>query len=67
MLINATIDKLQTLSLGGMARALEEQLASPGYVGLSFEERLGLLDRPVLVNETANGFSDRERIFRARV
>ena len=48
MLINATIDKLQALSLGGMARALEEQLASPGYAALSFEERLGLLvDREV--------------------
>jgi DNA replication protein DnaC len=43
MLINATIDKLQTLSLGGMARAFEEQLASPAYAELSFEERLGLL------------------------
>lgn len=43
MLINATIDKLQALALGGMARALEEQLGSPGYAELGFEERLGLL------------------------
>jgi DNA replication protein DnaC len=43
MLINATIEKLQDLALGGMARAFEEQLASPGYAELSFEERLGLL------------------------
>jgi len=43
MLINATIEKLQALSLGGMARALEEQLERPDYAGLSFEERLGLL------------------------
>jgi DNA replication protein DnaC len=43
MLINATIDKLQTMSLGGMARALEEQLGSAAYAELSFEERLGLL------------------------
>jgi DNA replication protein DnaC len=43
MLINVTIDRLQALSLGGMARALEEQLASPDYAELSFEERLGLL------------------------
>ena len=43
MLINATIDKLQAMSLGGMARALAEQLASPGHAELSFEERLGLL------------------------
>ena len=43
MLIHATIEKLQALSLGGMARALEEQLGSPAYAGLGFEERLGLL------------------------
>jgi DNA replication protein DnaC len=43
MLINATIEKLQALSLGGMARALEEQVGSPAYAGLTFEERLGLL------------------------
>jgi len=43
MLINATIDKLQTLSLGGMARAFEEQLGSAEYAELGFEERLGLL------------------------
>lgn len=43
MLINATLDKLQALSLGGMARALGEQLESPTYAELGFEERLGLL------------------------
>ena len=43
MLINATLEKLQAMSLGGMARALEEQLASPGHAELGFEERLGLL------------------------
>ena len=43
MLINVTLDKLQALSLGGMARAFEEQLGSPTYAELSFEERLGLL------------------------
>ena len=43
MLINATIEKLQALSLGGMARALTEQLERPEYAELSFEERLGLL------------------------
>ena len=43
MLINVTLDKLQALSLGGMARALGEQLESPGYAELGFEERLGLL------------------------
>ena len=43
MLITPTIEKLQALSLGGMARALAEQLGRPDYAGLSFEERLGLL------------------------
>ncbi|MCC6174767.1 MAG: ATP-binding protein [Chloroflexi bacterium] len=43
MLINPTLDKLHALNLGGMARALAEQLASAQYAELSFEERLGLL------------------------
>lgn len=43
MLISPTLDKLQALSLGGMARAFTEQLESPDYQELSFEERLGLL------------------------
>jgi len=43
MLITPTIDKLGALGLGGMARALTEQLESPTYAELSFEERLGLL------------------------
>ena len=43
MLISPTLDKLQALSLGGMARAFEEQLGRPDYAELSFEERLGLL------------------------
>jgi DNA replication protein DnaC len=43
MLISPTLDKLQALSLGGMARAFEEQLERPDYAELSFEERLGLL------------------------
>jgi len=43
MLITPTIDKLHALSLGGMARALAEQLERPDYAQLSFEERLGLL------------------------
>lgn len=43
MLSNATLDKLRAMSLGGMARAFEEQLGSAGYAELGFEERLGLL------------------------
>lgn len=48
MLITPTIDKLHALALGGMARALTDQLERPAYADLSFEERLGLLvDREV--------------------
>lgn len=43
MLISPTLDKLRAMSLGGMARALEEQLGSADHAELSFEERLGLL------------------------
>jgi DNA replication protein DnaC len=43
MLINPTLDKLQALSLTGMARALTEQLDRADYQALSFEERLGML------------------------
>ena len=43
MLITPTLDKLHTLNLMGMARALSEQLEGTEYQALSFEERLGLL------------------------
>lgn len=43
MLIAPTLDKLHALNLGGMARALSEQLEQPHYQALAFEERLGLL------------------------
>lgn len=43
MLRHPTFDKLQTLQLTGMLKALEEQLQLPDRNSLSFEERLGLL------------------------
>jgi len=43
MLTGPTFDKLITLNLGGMARALAEQRETPAYAGLPFEDRLGLL------------------------
>lgn len=44
MLANATVHKLADLGLSAMADGLAEQLATPGpWVGLSFEDRLGLL------------------------
>lgn len=43
MLKQPTIDKLHELRLFGMAKALEEQNASPHYESLDFVDRLGLL------------------------
>jgi DNA replication protein DnaC len=43
MLNTPTLEKLRSLRLSGMLRALEEQLASTQYNEISFEERLGLL------------------------
>jgi DNA replication protein DnaC len=43
MLKHPTMDKLQTLKLTGMSKAMEEQLRLPEIQSLSFEERLGLL------------------------
>jgi DNA replication protein DnaC len=43
MLNTPTLEKLRSLRLSGMLRALEEQLASAQYNEISFEERLGLL------------------------
>lgn len=43
MLTHPTLDKLQTLRLTGMLKALSEQMQMPDISDLSFEERLGLL------------------------
>ena len=43
MLTSATIDGLKALRLHAMAAALAEQNEQPGYAGLGFDERLGLL------------------------
>ena len=43
MLTQPLLDKLSKLHLSGFRAALEEQLQSPHYAELSFEERLGLL------------------------
>jgi DNA replication protein DnaC len=48
MLTHPTLDKIVSLKLWGMAKALEEQRRMPDIESLSFEERLGLLvDREV--------------------
>jgi DNA replication protein DnaC len=43
MLTQPLLDKLSQLGLAGFRTALEEQLHTPHYADLSFEERLGLL------------------------
>jgi DNA replication protein DnaC len=43
MLTHPTLEKLRAMKLWGMAKALEEQMASPEINSLSFEERLGLM------------------------
>lgn len=52
MLTHPTLDKLETLRLAGMAKALKEQWQMPDLGDLSFEERLGLLvDREAALRE----------------
>ena len=41
MLLHQTVDKLQSLKLLGMAKALAEQMAQSDIDSLSFDERLG--------------------------
>jgi DNA replication protein DnaC len=43
MLLHPTIDKLRSLRLKGMSRALETQAGNPEYQSMDFEERFGFL------------------------
>jgi DNA replication protein DnaC len=53
MLIHPTHERLIALGLAGMARAFEEQRASPDLAALSFEERVGILaDREAAERDT---------------
>jgi DNA replication protein DnaC len=52
MLSNLTLEKLRNLKFFGMAKAFEEQMNSPEFESLCFEERFGLLvDREVTERE----------------
>lgn len=42
-MLQQTFDKLNQMKLFGIAQALEEQLAQPEIISLSFEQRLGML------------------------
>lgn len=61
MLTQPLLDKLTQLRLPGFRKALEEQLASPHYTELSFEERLGLLLDVEVTNRANNRLKRRIR------
>jgi len=61
MLTHPTLERLHTMRLTGMARALEEQLEMADIESLSFEERLGLL-----VDREATERADRQLKTRLR-
>lgn len=42
-MIEATVEKLISMKLHGMAGAVQEQMKNPAYKELSFEERLSML------------------------
>ncbi len=42
-MIEATVEKLISMKLHGMAEGIQEQMMTPAYKELSFEERLGML------------------------
>ena len=53
MLTHPTYERLTTLGLTGMAKAFEEQRASPDLAALSFEERIGIMvDREASERDT---------------
>lgn len=43
MLTQPTLEKLQAMKLGAMAKAFADQMQNPSMAGLSFEERFGLI------------------------
>jgi DNA replication protein DnaC len=61
MLRHPTLDKLQTLKLTGMVKALSEQMEMPASTVLSFEERLGLLVDRELTERAARRLTTRLR------
>ena len=61
MLRHPTLDKLQTLKLTGMVKALSEQMDLPASTALSFEERLGLLVDRELTEREARRLTTRLR------
>lgn len=66
MLPNPTLDKLQTLRLNGMLKALSEQYGTPDIASLSFEERLGLMVDRELTERENTRLSSRLKAARLR-
>jgi len=66
MLIHPTLDKLRSLRLPGMVRALEEQLQTADAAALSFEDRLGLLVDRELADRDTRRLQTRLRTARLR-
>ena len=65
-MLHQSIDKLRTLRLSGMARALEEQLHQPDIGRLAFDERLAMLiDREEIDRHNA-ALAQRLRLARLR-
>jgi DNA replication protein DnaC len=66
MLLEQTIDKLYAMKLDGMGSAIREQMTDPAALGLSFDERLGLIvDRQWDLKET-RGLRRRLQVARLR-
>jgi DNA replication protein DnaC len=61
MLTQPLLDKLSQLHLTGFRQALEEQMATPRYTELTFEERLGLLLDVEVTRRTNNRLKRRIR------
>jgi len=65
-MLHQSIEKLRTLRLTGMARALEQQLSQTNIGRLSFDERLGMLiDREEIERHNA-ALAQRLRLARLR-
>lgn len=64
MLIQSTIDGLQTLKLFGMIKSLESQMDNPDSNSLCFEERLGLMVDNELTSRENKRLKNRLRLAR---
>jgi len=65
-MLHQSIDKLRSLRLSGMARALEEQLHQPDIGRVAFDERLAMLIDREEVNRHNTALAQRLRLARLR-